>query len=85
MSKRLQVVFKDPEYRDIRDAARSRSLSVAEWVRLALRKVRDTEPSGDLGKKLESIRASARLDFPTADIGQMLSEIERGYSAGTDS
>ena len=33
MSKRLQVLLKEPEYREIRQAARARNLSVAEWVR----------------------------------------------------
>jgi hypothetical protein len=82
MSKRLQVILKDPEYREIQHAARSRNLSVAEWVRQALRLVRRSEPSGSAGKKLDAIRAAARLEYPTADIDRMLAEIERGYSAG---
>lgn len=82
MSKRLQVILKDPEYREIQHAARSRNLSVAEWVRQALSLVRRSEPSGSAGKKLDAIRSAARLEYPTADIDRMLAEIERGYSAG---
>ncbi len=84
MSKRLQVLLKDPEYREIQCAARSRNMSVAEWVRQALSQVRRSEPSGSAGKKLEAIRAAARLEYPTADIDHMLAEIERGYSVGTN-
>jgi hypothetical protein len=84
MSKRLQVLLKDPEYREIQRAARSRNMSVAEWVRQALSLVRRSEPSGRVGKKLEAIRTAARLEYPTAEIDRMLAEIERGYRAGTN-
>ena len=59
--------------------ARSRHLSVAQWVSQALERARRHEPLGDVGKKLEVIRAAARNEFPTADIGDMLAEIETGY------
>ena len=84
MSKRLQVLLKEPEYREIQRAARSRNMSVAEWVRQALSLVRRSEPSGSVGKKLEAIRAAARAEFPTADIDRMLTEIELGYRPGTN-
>jgi len=84
MSKRLQVILKDPEYREIQRAARSRNMSVAEWVRQALSLMRRSESSGSTGKKIDAIRAAARLEYPTADIDQMLAEIERGYGAGTN-
>jgi hypothetical protein len=32
-------------------------------------------------KKLEVVRAAARHAFPTADIDQMLGEIEHGYAS----
>jgi len=82
MSKRLQVLLKDPEFREVRQAARARNLSVAEWVRQALSLARRSEPTGDVGKKIAAVRAAARFEFPTADIDQMLEEIERGYSTG---
>ena len=40
------------------------------------------EPVGRVGKKLEVIRAAARLDYPTGDIDRMLAEIEMGYGSG---
>ena len=52
MGKRLQVILKDPEYQEIRRAARSRHMSIAEWVRQALDLARRREPSGSMGKKL---------------------------------
>jgi len=82
MAKRLQVIVQDPEYRDIQRAARLRRMSIAEWVRQALVQARSSEPSRGVASKLEIIRASARMDFPTADIGRMLEEIERGYGSG---
>jgi hypothetical protein len=82
MAKRLQVILKDPDYREIQRAARSRRMSLAEWVRQALSSARQREPVGTVGKKLEVIRAGARCDFPTGDIDGMLEEIERGYSGG---
>jgi hypothetical protein len=82
MSKRLQVILQDPEYREIQRAARSRQMSIAAWVRQALALARRREPLGDVEKKLAAIRAAARHESPTSDIDTMLAEIERGYSAG---
>jgi hypothetical protein len=79
MSKRLQVLLEEPEWRDVQRAARARRMTVAEWVRQALRAARRQEPLGDAGRKLAVIRAAARHAHPTADIGRMLDEIERGY------
>ena len=82
MAKRLQVIMKDPEYREIQRAARSRHMSIAEWVRQALDLARRREPVGGVSKKLEIIRAAARHDYPVTDIDNMLTEIERGYGTG---
>jgi len=81
MAKRLQVILKDPEYRDVQRAARSRRMSVAEWVRQALARARQREPVGTAGKKLEVIRTAAQFDYPTAAIDRMLAEIEAGYGS----
>jgi hypothetical protein len=81
MSKRLQVVLEDPEYREIQRIARAQRLTVAEWVRQALRAARRREPVTETGKKLAAIRNAVRHAFPTAGIDQMLAEIERGYVA----
>jgi hypothetical protein len=82
MSKRLQVLLDEPEWREIQRAARARRLSVAEWVRQALRAARRQQPAGDLDRKLGAVRAGARHAFPAPCVEQMLDEIERGYRAG---
>jgi hypothetical protein len=83
MAKRLQVILKDPDYREVQRMARARHLSIAEWVRQALELVRRREPVGGAGKKLEVIRSAARHDYPVSDIDSMLAEIERGYAMGS--
>ncbi len=82
MAKRLQVILQDPDYREIQRAARSRHMSIAEWVRQALELARRREPSTEFSKKLETIRAAAKHEFPVGDIDEMLAEIERGYGSG---
>ena len=77
MAKRLQVILKDPEYREVQRAARARHMSIAEWVRQALQSARREEPTGSMGKKLESIRIAAQHEFPAGDIDHMLAEIEQ--------
>jgi hypothetical protein len=77
MAKRLQVTLKDSDYREIQRIARSRSMSIAEWVRHAVELARQRE-RGDVDRKLEIIRA-ARHDYPVADMDLMLAEIEKGY------
>jgi hypothetical protein len=79
MAKRLQVRFDDPEWREIQRAARARRLTIAEWVRQALRLARRQQPTGDPDRKLAAVRAAARHAFPSADIERMLDEIESGY------
>jgi hypothetical protein len=79
MAKRLQVILQDADYREIQKMARSRRMSLAEWVRQALEVARRREPLGTASKKLETIRAAAQHDYPTADINTMLAEIEKGY------
>ena len=82
MTKRLQVLLEDPEWREIQRAARLRRLTIAEWVRQALRSARKQQPTGDLDRKLGAVRSAARHAFPTGDVEQMLDEIERGARGG---
>jgi hypothetical protein len=82
MSKRLQVIVDDTEYRDLQKAARRRGVTVSQWVRDAIRAVRRLEPSGDATRKLSIVREAARHSYPAPDIEHMLAEIERGYTSG---
>ncbi len=79
MSKRLQVLLDEAEFDELRDAARREGVPVSEWVRRALRETRRRQPRGDIERKLRVVREAARHEFPTADIEQMLAEIEQGY------
>lgn len=85
MAKRLQVILKDPEYREIQRIARLRRMSLAEWVRQALDLARRREPGANASRKLEVVRAAVRHNGPTGDIHQMLAEIESGYGGSSHS
>jgi hypothetical protein len=76
------VLLEEAELQDVREAARRQGISVSEWVREALREARRRESRGDLDEKVRAIRAAARHDFPTADVDEMIEQIEQGYSAG---
>lgn len=80
MSKRLQVLLEEAEYREIRRHARQDQMTVAEWVRQVLRAARREHPDEDPGQKLSAVHAAAQHDFPAPDLEQMLAEIERGYA-----
>jgi hypothetical protein len=59
-------------------------MTVAEWVRQALREARSGVSTVPVERKLLVVREGAALAYPTADIGQMSAEIERGYTAGSE-
>jgi len=81
MSKRLQVLLDEPEIREIQRAARAKRMTVAEWVRGALREARRKEPLGDVAEKIAAVRRAVRHQGPTGDIDQILAEIEKGYGS----
>lgn len=76
MAKRLQVILQDSEDREVQRAARSRHMSIAEWVRQSLEFAR--RRSGDIGNRLAAVRAAAQHNFPVRDIDGMLEEVEKG-------
>lgn len=79
MSKRLQVMVDESELRAIQRSARHHRMTVAEWVRRAMRAARESERPTDPGIKLAAVRRAAGHSFPTADMEEMLAQIERGY------
>lgn len=79
MTKRLQVLLDDDELREYQQVAKRHRMTLAQWVREALRAAGRAEPRHDTAVKLRTIREAARGSAPTADIEQMLSEIEQGY------
>ena len=78
MSKRLQVLFDNQEYLEIQACARRNRMTVAEWVRQALRRARHNHPA-TVEAKLAAVAEAASHEFPTADIDDMLREIEAGH------
>lgn len=75
----------EDEYEEIREAAERHRLTVSEWVRRTLRRAREAEPSSDVGSKLDVVRSAVRYDFPTADVAQILREIEAEYTGDASS
>lgn len=51
-------------------------MTVAEWVRQALRAMGREVPLTDANKKLGVVRVMARYEFPTGDVDRMLREIQ---------
>jgi hypothetical protein len=82
MSKRLQVILDDDEMKKIAALARARKMTVSGWVRKALREAWSRYPQVAGDRKIQVVRAAIRHEFPTADMDQMLAEIESGYQSG---
>ena len=79
MSKRLQVLLDEEELAQIQELARRQHQTMVAWVRDALRVARDTANRPDTRRKLQAIERASLHQHPTADIDQLLDEIERGY------
>lgn len=79
MSKRLQVLLPDQEMDEIQLLAGREHLTVGEWVRRTLREARSQKSMISRETKLRVIERASEYNFPTANIDQMLAEIEQGY------
>jgi hypothetical protein len=79
VAKRLQVLLDEREFRELRRVARANRMTVAAWVRETLRAAQRHQPAGDTSARIGAVRAAARHEFSTADIADMLGDIERGY------
>jgi hypothetical protein len=79
MTQRLQVLLDDSEFDEIREIARRHRMTVAEWVRQALRAARSDEPLYNVEQKLAVLREAATLNYDGAsgDIEDILRDIER--------
>lgn len=72
----------DNEMKELQRIAKRNRMTVAEWVRRAIRASRGREPVASAGKKLDIVRFASRHSYPTGDIEKMLAEIESGYLTG---
>ena len=77
MSKRLQVLLDEQEYVEFQGIARKQRMTLAEWVRQALREAKSGQ-TGTMEAKLRVIAEASRYRFPSADIEVMLDEIDTG-------
>ena len=81
MSKRLQVLLDERELRDIRLAATRAGQTVSEWARQAMRAhSRAGRSDVDPARKLAVIQSAATHSYPTAEIDEMLAQVEAGYA-----
>jgi hypothetical protein len=78
MSRRLQVLMDDEELARIQGTAELEGMTVADWVRRALKRALQDQPERARDRKIEAVRAAAGHCFAAPDIDQMLAEIERG-------
>jgi len=77
VSKRLQVVMPDDEYRAVASVARRRGTPLARLVRESLKRT-VAEEAEDPARRIAAVLRFARFTAPTGDIDQMLDEIDRG-------
>jgi hypothetical protein len=75
MSNRLQVLVPEGLDARIRKAAQRRGVSKGQWVREAI----ESALAGE-GRGPDALSRLSSLGAPTADIDQMLAEIEAGRS-----
>ena len=78
MSKRLQVIMPDDEYRAVADIARRQGKPLSSIVRDSLRRTVAEEQQLAPEQRIAAVLRFARFAGPTGDIDQLLAEIERG-------
>ena len=78
MSHRLQVLITEDLNRRLDKAARQARVAKGEWVRRALRDSLQRRQPSSPGKPVDPLDRLFSLNAPTADIRQMIREIESG-------
>lgn len=78
MSKRLQIVVQDEELEQLRHAAAREGLTLSEWARRVLHRARETQGGPTRDRKLAALDRGLACGHPTADVEEMLAEIEQG-------
>ena len=72
----------EPDYAAVSRSAKRHRVSLAEWVRGALRDAVRQEPEVSAGQKLRHLEAALRNSYPAAGVDDMLAETTRGQSQG---
>lgn len=78
MSKRLQILLPNDEFKDLQRVSRRLKRSVADFVREGIRARLAAEERVPPERRIARILAFAKHAAPTCDIDQMLAEIESG-------
>ena len=73
------MLFDDEELHEIQEFARRHHMTLAEWVRQTLRETLRRQPRQSAAKKRQAVRRDMEHEFPTADIDEMIAQIEQGY------
>lgn len=81
MSKRLQVLLPDDEYRVLAGFCRRQGKTLAEWVRKVIRENLTQTQAEDSEKQTAKILKYARYNGPTGDIEDILSQVQSARSA----
>lgn len=68
----------DDEYRAVERAAQRRGKPISQLVRESLRRAVGEQEEVDPERRIAAILRFARFDGPSADIDEMLADIERG-------
>ena len=72
MTKRLQVLLNQEEYTEIRTVARGNRMTVAEWVRQALRRAREGQTANSVQESPSSYFAHGSLVYYTTGMTKRL-------------
>ncbi|MCY3783556.1 MAG: antitoxin [Chloroflexi bacterium] len=75
MRRRLRLILHEYTIRALPGIARRKRVTIAEWVRRALRRASGSR-QWTVDAKLRAIARASRHEFPTADVEDMLREIE---------
>lgn len=72
MTKRLQVLLNQAEYTEIQNAARGDRMTVAEWVRQALRGARESRTGHSLGESPAAYLTHRQVVYYTTNMTKRL-------------
>lgn len=78
MSRRLQILLPQQEYKQVSALCRKMSKTVSEWVREGIRERLIQSKPMPAGQRLARILKFARMSGPTGSIERILEEIEQG-------
>lgn len=78
MSKRVQIVMPDDEYRAIARAAKRAGKPVAQLVRESLRRTLAQDVERAPEDRIAAVLRFAKFEGPTGNVDSILAEIERG-------